>query len=252
MYRLNASHGHLVPSIRVPRGRAAILLALAFMAGCAHEPPAKTPAAQEAPNLGVLKLQYTQGQNRKLVESQIAAVFAEASRYVQERAPAVTRPAVVLDIDETSIDNWKQLVANDFGYIRNGDAKNGDCSYLPQGPCSSLTWDSLNQAPAEPGAVEFFDSARADHVSVFFITGRRERERAATIAQLNAAGFKDWEGLSLKGADMPTARYKTLERVKIEGAGYTIIANLGDQPSDLTGGHAERVFRVPNPYYFIP
>ena len=42
-----------------------------------------------------------------------------------------------------------------------------------------------------------------------------------------------------------------LRRQKIEADGYAIIANLGDQPSDLAGGHAEP-FLLPNPYYRIP
>jgi hypothetical protein len=35
-------------------------------------------------------------------------------------------------------------------------------------------------------------------------------------------------------------------RVEIEHMGYTIIANMGDQPSDFRGGHAEKNF-----YYLI-
>jgi hypothetical protein len=27
---------------------------------------------------------------------------------------------------------------------------------------------------------------------------------------------------------------------------------LGDQNSDLTGGYAERGFKLPNPYYYLP
>jgi hypothetical protein len=30
-----------------------------------------------------------------------------------------------------------------------------------------------------------------------------------------------------------------------------IIANLGDQFSDLAGGYAERTFKLPNPFYSI-
>jgi hypothetical protein len=37
---------------------------------------------------------------------------------------------------------------------------------------------------------------------------------------------------------------------------YAIIANLGDQYSDLigddAGDHAERCYKLPNPFYFIP
>lgn len=34
--------------------------------------------------------------------------------------------------------------------------------------------------------------------------------------------------------------------------GYSIIANMGNQPSDLAGGHAERSFLLPNPFYRVP
>jgi hypothetical protein len=50
----------------------------------------------------------------------------------------------------------------------------------------------------------------------------------------------------------PAADFKAPERGKIEAQGYNIIANVGDQPSDLSGGHAERAFQLPNPFYRIP
>jgi HAD superfamily, subfamily IIIB (Acid phosphatase) len=34
--------------------------------------------------------------------------------------------------------------------------------------------------------------------------------------------------------------------------GYDIVANFGDQFSDLEGGHADRTFKMPNPNYFLP
>ena len=48
------------------------------------------------------------------------------------------------------------------------------------------------------------------------------------------------------------APYKTWVRGEIEAQGYTIIANVGDQWSDLENGYAERVFKLPNPFYMIP
>jgi acid phosphatase len=47
--------------------------------------------------------------------------------------------------------------------------------------------------------------------------------------------------------------YKTAERIKVEAEpeSYTIIANIGDQMSDIDGGHGGCTFKVPNPFYFI-
>lgn len=236
--------------------RISLLLLSATLAGCLHTAPANTAATTgstgEPLNLDVLKDRYRDPQNRARIETEIAAVFDAAGTFVAARARGVPRPAVVLDIDETSIDNFKLMLANDFGYIKHGDRAHGDCSFLPDGPCSSATWDALDLAPAEPGAVAFFKRAKANGVAVFFVTGRHEPERTATVRQLESKGFAGFAGLSLKSTDQSTTEYKTGERAKIEAAGYTIIANIGDQPSDLNGGHAERTFKIPNPYYLIP
>lgn len=40
--------------------------------------------------------------------------------------------------------------------------------------------------------------------------------------------------------------YKTGKRAEIEARGYTIIANIGNSPTDLVGGHAERTVKLPD------
>ena len=49
-------------------------------------------------------------------------------------------------------------------------------------------------------------------------------------------------------AALAPSPYKSGERAKIESQGYRIVANVGDQESDLQGGHADRAFKLPNPY----
>ena len=96
--------------------------------------------------------------------------------------------------------------------------------------------------------------ARDRGVDVFFLTGRLERLRAATEANLRAAGF-EWTRLILKPDDLTTksaADFKAPERKKLQDQGYTVIVNIGDQMSDLDGGFAERTYKLPNPFYFIP
>jgi len=41
-------------------------------------------------------------------------------------------------------------------------------------------------------------------------------------------------------------------RARFEAVGYRIVVNMGDQPSDLAGGHAEKAVLLPNPFYRIP
>ena len=50
----------------------------------------------------------------------------------------------------------------------------------------------------------------------------------------------------------PRTLHEPLFKAEIELAGYSIIANVGDQPSDLLGGHSERDFLLPDPFYRVP
>jgi len=45
--------------------------------------------------------------------------------------------------------------------------------------------------------------------------------------------------------------FKSEARAAITKQGYTIIASIGDQYSDLKGGYAEKTFKLPNPYYYL-
>jgi hypothetical protein len=48
---------------------------------------------------------------------------------------------------------------------------------------------------------------------------------------------------------MTTEQFKTETRRRLQAEGRVIIANLGDQDSDLAGGFAERTFKLPGPFY---
>ncbi len=94
---------------------------------------------------------------------------------------------------------------------------------------------------------------------MFFITGRCDvgPMREATVANLKAAGYDGWAELVLRPAEScakkldSVVEFKGPARGDIEKQGYKIIANVGDQWSDLNGGFSEQTFKVPNPYYFI-
>jgi acid phosphatase len=241
--------------MKTTKSLAAALAALSFaalMGACATEmgANASAPASVSEPaNLGALKTELKTYHDSGAYDRAISAVTRRAELVVVQRASQVTKPALVLDIDETSLTNWGVMAANDFGYI-----PNGGCDALPHGPCGQLAWDASGQAAAIAGTLALYHTARDHNVAVFFITGRPESERAATESNLHAAGYTDFAGLAMRpaGSHGPVGPYKSGERARIEAGGYTIIANVGDQQSDLSGGHAERAFKLPNPYYFIP
>jgi predicted secreted acid phosphatase len=54
------------------------------------------------------------------------------------------------------------------------------------------------------------------------------------------------------GVSCPTIQYKSGTRAYIESQGYDIVADFGDQFSDLLGGFADKTFKMPNPNYYLP
>jgi hypothetical protein len=180
----------------------------------------------------------------------VAAVFQSAQKFIEQNATRSKRPALVLDIDETSLTNWPNLAADDFGFIADGN-----CDVLPAGPCGFNRWILKSSAEAIEPARKLFEAAKLNGVAVIFITGRPDKQRDATIINLDHAGFDGWTELRTRPDrdDFPTVQaYKTAERIKVESEGYTIIANVGDQMGDIDGEHGGCTFKVPNPFYFLP
>ena len=181
-------------------------------------------------------------------DADIREVAARARSYMEKRAPAVTKPAIVLDIDETSLSNWPAYRVN--GWVR---ITNGPCD-LERGPCGARAWQGMATSKALAPTLELAKRADALNVAVFFITGRPDNLREATERNLRQEGYHP-AGVVLQppgSAFKSAADFKAPERRKIAESGYTIILNMGDQESDLAGGYAEKTFKLPNPVYFLP
>jgi len=227
-----------------------------------------------------IRLRYGEPQNIDLLKKELlyyrcnsyeadVRKVADAARvWIEQRAPQVKNPALVLDIDETSLSNWERILRDDFGYIPNGacELKRGEA-------CGDNKWQELKKAPALQPTLDLHKAVK-DKVTVFFVTGRsvgapgHENARQWTSENLREAGYLDWpaEHLYLRDEKRPgetepkpypnVTAYKTASRRDIEKQGFTIIANIGDQDSDLRGDqdgdHAERTFKLPNPFYYIP
>jgi acid phosphatase len=202
-------------------------------------------------------------------DADVAKALAEARDWVATRAPQVGKPAIVLDIDETSLSNWARIYKNHFAFFWHGSCDLAD----KLAACGDEAWEESAQALALTPTLDLFNFAKCKdqpphpnctNVAVFFITGRIQiaKIKEATEKNLEQAGYHDWDGFYLRDPNtlgQPVADFKTAARVDIESRlGYTIIANIGDQESDLRCGHAERCdhaerrFKVPNPFYYIP
>jgi hypothetical protein len=54
------------------------------------------------------------------------------------------------------------------------------------------------------------------------------------------------------GSTCTTVQYKSGTRAHVESLGYDVIADVGDQQSDLDGGHADATYKLSNPMYTVP
>lgn len=175
--------------------------------------------------------------------------------------------AIVLDVDDTSLTTWNYEVASNWAF----------------NPTTNGQYVTDQRFPATPGMVEMVTRAKEQGYAVFFLTGRPTSQEAATLGNLTSDGVgvdagypapttlrNGEDGLFTKpdvaaypdyltaacaadpGGKCTTIHYKSATRAHIESLGYDIVANFGDQYSDLEGGHADRTFKLPNPNYFLP
>jgi acid phosphatase len=244
--RLALQRGHALAAVFVVATLSATQLARATECPPVREPNIAMPDRPlNIDNVKAILRDY----HKKDYPEDVAAVLADARAYVEQRASEVTNPALVLDIDETSLTNWPNLDVNDFGFIANGG-----CQIPPISPCGFNAWVRHHTAEAITPTRILFNAAKAKGVAVFFISGRHEADRKVTILNLKRQGYRGWTKLVLRTDNDKTRTvedYKTEERSKIEATGYKIIANVGDQESDLKGGFADCTFKMPNPFYLI-
>jgi acid phosphatase len=213
-----------------------------------HQPAFIADApAERIPNLDVLKAEIRQYHDCTCkcgcYSHDLDVQADRAIAFLRSRA-ARRRPneklAMVLDIDETSLSNYQQLLSDDFAFTR---------------PVFDA-WIDTAQAPAIPGSLRLYKEAQRLGVSVFFITGRPERQRTVTERNLNEQGFQDWQQLTLRppsNASESVGAYKSAARAEIVAQGYRIVLNVGDQWSDLKGKpEAEFSVKYPDPFYFLP
>jgi predicted secreted acid phosphatase len=211
--------------------------------------PINPPPVQPA-NIGDLQKKLIQYYDSGAYLANLQSATAPAIAWIAEEAPRVRRPAVVFDIDETALSNWEAIKADDFVPIIDGP-----CAALPDGPCGFVAWEQQSRSAVIPPTLDAFNAAKEHGAAIFFITGRDEAQRAATERNLNAVGYAGYTELIMEPdtAHFDSAtEFKAPQREMIERQGYTVIANVGDQPSDLAGGFAEKTYLLPNPFYRTP
>jgi predicted secreted acid phosphatase len=181
-------------------------------------------------------------------------IAAQAAKYLNQQAHKKHhgKKAILFDVDDTTLNTYSYEIYSNF-------------VYNPTTNASFVNAGSADVFPAVPGMVNLQKKASAKGYAVFFLTGRPGTQRDGTVENLTDAGYdepakdhlylKDYVAdtwLSPCAPSCTTIQYKSLTRQHIESLGYDIVANFGDQFSDLKGGFADRTFKIPNPNYYLP
>lgn len=248
-----------------------------LLAACAATPPrpdaAGTPAAAELPrghdNLNATIWMQSAAEYEAAVRGNYAAALAQLDEALadprwnalppEERSDGFESrpPAIVVDADETMIDNsafQARGVRDGVGYDH----------------ARWVAWVNERRARALPGAVEFARAVAGRGVTVYFVTNREApAEAEATLANLRALGFPvaaDGSNLLMRGDARAPARDKR-ERRRWVGARHRVVMMLGDNLGDFLEGAStslearqammapyadwwgRRWFMLPNPSY---
>ncbi|MBT2482193.1 HAD family acid phosphatase [Streptomyces sp. ISL-94] len=198
----------------VAAAAAVLTLVPATAVQAAPAAPASVTASAPGGNAAVLGIDYATWQR------DVAAVIDAARPAIEQRiaaSPAGEKPAIVLDIDNTSLE-------------------------------TDFHWFWTFPTPAIAKVRELTRYANDRGAAVFFVTARPGIVHSLTERNLKAVGYPV-SGLYVR--DLPdlfdqVSAYKTGKRAEIEARGYTIIANIGNNESDLVGGHAERTVKLPD------
>jgi len=219
-----------------------ILLGLSLLSPLAAQPVSNNFLKGEygVLNVGVAKnltREYCRG---PLYKEEIQYVAGQARDYLDLRLqnPVDGKPAIVFDIDETLLSNFSYMDEMDFSYQT----------------AQWNAWIDKGVSPPLESVRDLYRYARGKGLAVLLISQRTQMQRMQTENNLRQAGYEDWTELVLKeaGSQQTAAAFKSENRKRLAQAGYNILVNIGDQDSDLQGGYAESIFKLPNPMYWVP
>ena len=149
-------------------------------------------------------------------------------------------PMVVFDVDETLLNSYSYSIAQD-----------------PPFTFDPTTWtayvDECGYGPI-PQTRDIFNRIKGLGVSIALVSAGSRDTKAAMVECLNSKGLRGWDRYILRGektADLSAGEYKALAREGLKREGFTIVASIGDQVSDMSYGHLKRGFLMPNTMYYL-
>lgn len=199
-----------------------ILIAAIALTGCSGNPATNNQEKQQQTDCADPALQATVYHQTAAEMRALSYQAYNIARYRLDQSLRVAgltnKQAVIVDIDETVLDNsphQAQLILNDAAY-----------------PDYWAEWCNLAEAEPMPGALEFFKYAENKGVEIFYVSNRHDSLRQPTLKNLKSLGFPyaNEEHLYLK-----TTTSSKVERRKAIEKGYHILFLMGDNLADFSG-----------------
>lgn len=197
-------------------------------------------SSQLSPSQSVLKEYHDSGQ----YYHDISSIIKKATYYLQfriiqnQRISHHRKLAIVMNIDETALSNYKDLLHNDFSINKN---------------VLHLIEKKAHANPI-PFTLALFNYAKNHNVAVFFVTSREPSLHINTVANLSHTGYQDWRLIYYKPNSYhnpSTEPYYRMKRKLLTKQGFDIIMNIGNEQRSLNGGYSDSTFKLPNPFYHL-
>ena len=208
--------------------RESVLLAVALTAlsaGCASAPSSR-------PNLDATLWVQTAAEYDAVARSVYVAALAQLPALLADSARSAALeqvadfsalpPAVILDVDETVLDNSPYQAR----LLVSGESYSSD---------SWADWVDERIAEAVPGALEFTTGAAALGITVFYVTNRRAHQEQATRDNLDALGFplrNDVDVILMRG-EQPDWNSPKSGRRRVVAGTHRVLMLVGDDLNDF-------------------
>ena len=193
--------------------------------------------AQELMNLDDAKRAVEQFYENGTYDSLLYSTVKDAKEKI-DSIELNDKSAVIFDVDDTVLSGYEYSKALGFGFT------------FP-------TWAKhLNKAEqkAVPHMLEFYNYLKANNIRIVFLTGRDNVFYESTKRNLEKRGFTGYDTLICRNnseKELPASVYKETKRKELAEKGYSIIACVGDQESDLKGSFTGMKIKIPNYLYKI-
>jgi 5'-nucleotidase (lipoprotein e(P4) family) len=206
-----------------------VCLFLALWGACAQEAPGNILwAGTAAEHYGVYAQAYTLARvmlDRALVDKTWTAALEQKGSGFRSLPPAI-----VMDLDETILDNIAYEARLALGAGSSTEDK-------------WQTWVDEARAVPLPGALEFAKYAKSRGVTIFYITNRNLNQKKATRANLERAGFPLDPKLDTLYCKLDKPEWtsdKSIRRAEVAKK-YRILLLFGDDLGDFTTGHIDTI-----------